>query len=142
MVRKTGRCLCGAVAFEAMFSDTRYGACHCGMCRRWTGGPFFARKADRLTITQGAGALLVYRSSEWAARVSCGTCGASLWYQMGEGEDATRIVAVGALDDQSDMVLASEIFIDCKPAGYALAGDLKRMTEAEVIAAFAPSSGA
>ncbi len=140
MITKTGQCLCGAVKFEAELKDATFGACHCGMCRRWTGGPMHAKDAEKLTVTAGQEALNSYNSSDWADRVSCGTCGSSLWYHLKKPE--MFIVAVGTFDDQSDMVMASEIFIDHKPGGYAFAGDLKQMTEAEVMAAFAPPEGA
>jgi len=136
MIRKTGGCLCGAVKFEAEMEDLSFGACHCGMCRRWVGGPFLAKEAETVTVTDGADELNAYRSSDWAERVSCASCGSALWYHLLEPE--MFAVSVGALDDVSDMTLTAEIFIDHKPAGYALAGDHKRMTEAEFMAAFAP----
>jgi len=48
-------------------------------------------------------------------------------------------LSAGTLDDFSNLELTSETFIDTKPAGYAFSGKTKKMTEAEVIAAFAPS---
>ena len=36
-----GSCLCGAVSLKTN-SKTEVEACHCGMCRRWGGGPFLA----------------------------------------------------------------------------------------------------
>ena len=38
---RTGRCLCGAVTFTCSDVD-EIDCCHCDMCRRWAGGPFFA----------------------------------------------------------------------------------------------------
>ena len=75
MIRKTGGCLCGAVKFEAEMEDLSFGACHCGMCRRWVGGPFLAKEAETVTVTDGADELNAYRSSDWAERVSCASCG-------------------------------------------------------------------
>ncbi|HEU0222459.1 MAG TPA: GFA family protein [Paracoccaceae bacterium] len=136
MLTKRGHCLCGAVAFEAEVEDGQYGACHCGMCRRWAGGPFFAKETEALGVTRGADKIVSYRSSDWAERAHCAVCGSNLWYYLVPKQQ--HIVAIGAFDDQSDMVLAAEIYIDHKPGGYALAGNLKRMTEAEVIAAVVP----
>ena len=34
----TGKCLCGAVGFEAQGVQTEIHVCHCSMCRRWNGG--------------------------------------------------------------------------------------------------------
>jgi len=42
MDTRTGRCLCGSVSFTATDIVHHHHACHCDMCRRWTGGPAFA----------------------------------------------------------------------------------------------------
>ena len=34
----TGGCLCGAARFELAEAPTSYGACHCGTCRKFSGG--------------------------------------------------------------------------------------------------------
>ena len=34
-----GQCLCGAVKFTVKNISNKVDACHCGMCRRWGGGP-------------------------------------------------------------------------------------------------------
>ena len=39
---KKGKCLCGAVHISATAMSKHVGACHCGMCRKWTGGPLLA----------------------------------------------------------------------------------------------------
>ena len=36
----TGGCLCGAVRWSASAPPRDIHHCHCGMCRRWTGGGF------------------------------------------------------------------------------------------------------
>ena len=41
-VKASGHCLCGAVKISASQASKSIGACHCGMCRRWTGGPWLA----------------------------------------------------------------------------------------------------
>ena len=35
-----GGCLCGAVEIEAKTLVAFVGACHCSMCRKWSGGHF------------------------------------------------------------------------------------------------------
>lgn len=47
-------------------------------------------------------------------------------------------VAAGLFDDQSLLRLSLQVFTDHKPAFYAFANDTKMMTEAEVIAIYAP----
>ena len=133
---RTGGCLCGAVKLRATLKEAGFGACHCGICRRWSGGaPFFAVQAD-VEVTQGADKATTYVSSEWAERAFCSVCGSNLWYRVtmpGPFEGAAH-VAWGALDDISGMALTSEVFIDDKPEGYDLAGDRPRMTGEELFA--------
>ena len=43
-------------------------------------------------------------------------------------------MSVGAFDDATPFELTREIFIDHKPAGYALAGEHPRLTEREILA--------
>ena len=50
MADKTGRCLCGAVTFTAKGVERHVHACHCGMCRRWAGGPGFVLSAESVAF--------------------------------------------------------------------------------------------
>ena len=139
---RTGSCVCGAVSFNITTPITETGACHCGMCRKWTGGVFLsvAVPPGGLEIT-GEEHLKVFASSPWAERASCNTCGSSLYYRVtAEGPYAgTSHVGFGTLDDVSGIPFTGEMYIDIKPEAYAFAGDGRHeMTEAEVIAMFAP----
>ena len=133
---RTGGCLCGAVKLRATLKEEGFGACHCSICRRWSGGaPFFAVQA-KAEVTEGADKVTVYASSDWAERAFCATCGANLWYRVtmpGPHQGAMHL-AWGALDDASGMALTSEVFIDEKPESYDLAGDRPRMTGEELFA--------
>jgi hypothetical protein len=130
----TGKCLCGAVRFTAKDVETHYHACHCGMCRRWTGGPGFFASVSNVEF-QGAENIQRYDSSEWAERGSCKRCGSNLFYYLKPTDQYS--ICVGAFDTPKNFELAGEIFIDHKPDGYEFAGDLPQQTEAEVLAAFA-----
>jgi hypothetical protein len=134
MTRMTGRCLCGKVTFVAEGVEPHSHACHCGMCRRWSGGaPFFGVSVSHVTFAGGEH-LRRYASSDWAERGFCTTCGSSLFYFL----KPTQLYTLGAgtFDDPSRFQLDREIFIDHKPQGYALAGDHPRLTEAEVFAEY------
>ena len=130
----TGRCLCGAVTFEADAVETGYHACHCGMCRRWSGGPLLAARVGGVTFA-GEDAPATHASSEWAERGFCRRCGSSLFYRL--RADGGFLLAVGAFDDQTPFTLDGEIFVDHKPAGYAFAGEHPRLSEEETMALFA-----
>ncbi len=114
----TGGCLCGAVRFEADDVPHEMGVCHCGQCRRWASGPYFAVRGDGVRF-EGEENLGRYRSSGWAERGFCRTCGSSLFYHM--LEEPFYMLAAGAFDDQSGFRLARQVFIDEKPAFYAFA---------------------
>ena len=77
-----------------------------------------------------------YRSSKWAERGFCRICGSNLFYTIVDSGE--YILAAGALDDQSDLTLDSQIFIDEKPAFYEFANETSNMTGAEVFAKYAP----
>jgi hypothetical protein len=132
----SGRCLCGAVRFTAEEVETDHHACHCGMCRRWSGGgPFFAAHV-RGVVFAGEEKLAIYESSEWARRGFCGACGTTLFYFLKPTQE--YMMSVGAFDDQGPFRLAREIFVDHKPPGYALAGEHPRWTEEETLARLGP----
>ena len=132
----TGQCLCGAVKFTAEDVDTHIHACHCSMCRNWTGGPMQAAQVGKVDFT-GEEFVKRYASSEWAERGFCTECGTSLFYRLKEPE--MYMLATGLFDDGEQFELAGEIFIDEKPSGYAFAGDHPRMTAAEFMASIGAS---
>ena len=72
-----------------------------------------------------------YDSSDWAQRGFCKNCGTHLFYRLKEGN--MIVVWAGAFDHNDGFEIASEIYIDSKPAGYNFAGDHPRMTEQEFL---------
>lgn len=133
MMSLKGKCLCGAVRYEAKHDHAEVGACHCGMCRAWTGGVNLAFEAKPGEIAfAGEDMIETYASSEWAERCFCRRCGSSLFYRL--KADGTMYVAAGSLETWDGARMTGEIFVDRKPAAYALAGEHPRMTEAEFFA--------
>lgn len=135
-----GRCLCGAVRVRAEPADPHLHACHCGMCRRWTGLAFAAFPAAPGTV-EATGPIRTRAFSDWAERAWCDECGSALWYEVtAEGPiKGTRHVAAGLFDDAGGLSLGSEIYIDIdrKSSGYAFAGEHPVKTQAEIEALFA-----
>lgn len=95
--------------------------------------------ADAISI-QGEDNLTVFRSSDWAERGFCKTCGSSLFYRVTAPGDhhGDYHIGLGTMDDADGLKFSSELFIDQKPDSYAFAGDAHKMTGAEVFAMFAP----
>jgi hypothetical protein len=94
----------------------------------------FAAAAEQVTF-EGEDNLGRYASSDWAERGFCRRCGSHLFYYL--KPDDLYSMCVGAFDDDSLFALAREIYVDNKPTGYAFAGDLERLTEAQVLAEYA-----
>jgi hypothetical protein len=131
----SGGCLCGAIRYNAVPQKLDMDVCHCGMCRRWSGGVFMAVPCSDVAIEDET-ELGAYVSSDWAKRQFCKTCGTSLFWRLREGGDHIA-VAFQSFDDTSSFAFVAEIFIDEKPPLYAFAGERPRLTGAEVMAKFA-----
>ncbi|MEM7445553.1 MAG: GFA family protein [Pseudomonadota bacterium] len=134
--QRTGQCLCGGVRISIGSARTHVGACHCNMCRRWSGGPLLAIDCDQDIKIEGDDNVRVYDSSPWAERAFCSLCGTNLFYRIKESQG--HIVLAGLFDDSDGFDLAAQIFIDEKPAYYAFANETKTMTGAEVFEMYAP----
>ena len=137
----SGSCLCGAVRYSISEIISETGACHCDMCRRWTGGVFLGVKVSKNGMeVSDDGALGVYASSPWAERAFCTKCGTSLWYRVTapgpmQGE---YHVGLGGFDAADGIALTGEIYVDRKPDGYSFAEETHKMTKAQTEAMFAP----
>ena len=134
--KATGQCLCGAVKITVSGDLKEVGVCHCGMCRRWSGGPLLGVDVGQDIEIEGKEHVTAYRSSDWAERAFCSKCGSNLYYRIVQADG--HILAAGLLDEQGGLEMTTQIFIDEKPAFYDFANETKNMTAAEVFALFAP----
>ena len=130
--------MCGAVTVTATRADPVIRACHCDMCRRWTSSMFMSVPTEPGSVVV-TGPAKVFRSSDWAERGFCETCGSALWYAT--VHDDHKNLAAGLFDNGAGNTLALEFFSDLKPQGYDLSGNHKRLTAAETTALFAPDQG-
>lgn len=128
----SGHCLCGAVSFTFEADEQHVDACHCGMCRRWGGGPSMSIKAAGQPSVTGGDNVVTYASSEWATRSFCGRCGTHLFYAA--PAFGYHGVSAGSIADAPTLTLTTEIFIDRKPDFYAFANATQKLTEAEFTA--------
>lgn len=136
-----GACLCGAVRLMLPAAVATSDACHCSMCRKLCGGgPMLALHAPggaKPAIT-GEENLRVYKSSDWAERAFCGTCGTPIWYHFVEG--GFYSLSAG-LFDPDGLTLEKQIFVEEKPDLYTLANKTRMLTGEEVVAEFEASQG-
>ena len=130
-----GRCMCGAVTLRVVPARDDLHACHCEMCRRWTGSALveIGVNDDGLEV---AGPVRTIASSDWAERAWCDACGSCLWYRVTLPGKEHYAVSAGLFDNAGGFALSKEIYIDCKPEGYAFAGERTRLTKRDVEAAW------
>ena len=125
-----GSCLCGAIRFSAQKVNKSVGACNCGMCRKWGGGPLLAVDSGCDVSFEGEEYISVFDSSDWAERGFCKKCGSHLFYRL--KESGQHIIPAGLFNDQDSFVFDHQVFIDKKPSYYSFANETSDMTEAEV----------
>lgn len=135
---QSGSCLCGSVRILAQSKSMRVGACHCSMCRKWTGGPLLAVECGDDVSFTGEANISTFDSSAWAVRGFCNKCGTHLFYKLKEHN--VYIVPVGLFDSNDDVIFDHQIFIEEKPPFYSFANETKNMTGAEVFAQYAGPS--
>ncbi len=132
-----GSCLCGSVQITAATMNQKFGACHCEMCRKWTGGPLMNVVCGSDVKFDGEEFINIYESSEWAERGFCKKCGSGLFYRI-KGKEQYHI-PLGLFEDSEDLTFNMQVFIDAKPDYYSFSNETKNMTKAEVFAAFGVS---
>ena len=87
-----GRCLCGAIEFEADGEAKWVAHCHCESCRRHTASPmatFVGFTANRFRFTKGTPK--VFESSPERLRSFCSDCGSPLTYHANWDPDGMHV---------------------------------------------------
>lgn len=137
--------MCGAVSFEISEVEAKFGACHCEMCRRWTGSALLGVSVkDENIIWRGVENIGEFQSSTWAKRAWCTKCGTGLFFKVtleGEYSGVTE-VPIGLLDDPNGFEMTNEIYIDHKPDSFAYVGEGRNvMTRQECVEKFSVLDG-
>lgn len=94
-----GKCLCGAVTFEARGQPLWSAVCHCESCRRATSSPvtaFVGFPRDQLRWTGDTPASYVH--SEKAERLFCKKCGSQLAYLSNTRTDQIDLYAASLIN--------------------------------------------
>ena len=76
-----GGCLCGQVRYEARGQPLNVRCCHCTLCQKAGGAPFFARAMFALGDVTLTGETLDHPTSDRVMRRSCARCGALVFSQ-------------------------------------------------------------
>jgi len=119
-----GRCLCGGVQFVAQHTSASVGACHCGLCRRWGGGPLLALDGEGPEF-QGSEHIAVFATSPRAERGFCAICGTHLFIRIPR---TGRYIFPAGLFELGAAHFDHQIFIDEKPSYYGFANQTRELT--------------
>ncbi len=131
-LKRTGKCLCGAVKYEVELHELKAHICHCTICQKWAGSSSFSIHCKNWTI-DGENNVTWFDSSGDAQRGFCKTCGSHLFFRTLDGNYQG---VTAALDDIEGLSIGEHIFIDFKPPYYDFVDDAPRLTEAEFLAQF------
>lgn len=129
-----GSCLCGAVQLTIKAMSQQIGACHCNMCRQWSGGPLLAVDCGDDVVLAGDENIAVFNSSDWAERGFCRQCGTHLFYRLKQNQQ--HFIPVGLLTESDTLVFDHQVFIDEKPSYYDFANKTHNMTGQELFDQF------
>ena len=130
----SGDCMCGAVSVSFPVERDVFAACHCGMCRKWGGGPALTVEGNKNVTMKGEEFITVYSSSESAERGFCKCCGTHLFYRL--KNESFYSYPLGLLNEADRLKFSMQIFIDRKPENYSFQNQTELMTEAQVFAKY------
>jgi hypothetical protein len=94
-----GGCLCGQVRWAASGEPANIRVCHCRLCQRATGGPFFARAIFLEGGFEWSGAVTRWSTSPRIDRLSCARCGTPMFAEPKDAP-ARMGVSLATLDDR------------------------------------------
>ncbi|HEX3915926.1 MAG TPA: GFA family protein [Caulobacteraceae bacterium] len=124
-----GGCLCGAVRFEARGAPENVRVCHCRLCQRAMGAPFFARAlfpAEQVALT---GEIARYNTSPELARLFCPTCGTRIGAARQDDQWGANVaLALACFDDPEALTPDAHFFTGSK-LSWVATGDLPPWSE-------------
>src|SRR3990170_3184059 len=120
MNKLTGRCLCGAIAYEINGELGPIVNCHCSKCRRWHGAAFRTRSAvesKKFKWLQGEEHLSKYHSSDRIIKTFCSICGSNLISILEDNPDYIGL-PIGGLEQDPGTRPLMNIFVGSKAPWY------------------------
>jgi hypothetical protein len=107
-----GGCLCGAVRFKVEGEPLNVRACHCRICQRVMGSPFFARAQFNQQAISVEGPTASWPSSANGVRVFCPKCGTRFMSRRLDGTVAG--MALATFDDRNAFAPTEHIWVSEK----------------------------
>ncbi|WP_291853983.1 GFA family protein [Bradyrhizobium sp.] len=124
---REGGCLCGAVRFRAEGEPANVRICHCRICQKAMGSPFFARALFDQRALAVEGETARYPSSPALDREFCKNCGTRLFSRRTNG---TMVgVALAVFDDRNAFAPTEHIWVSEKMAWVRLDDGLPQYRE-------------
>lgn len=120
-----GRCLCGAVTWQAHAAPNWQGNCHCRSCRRANAAPFVGYIAIANDALSLHGRLDSFSSSPGVERAFCATCHTPIFYRSQRWPDETHMMAA-TLEDPDQYRPQAEFHMDDSLSDFARSKDLPR----------------
>ena len=123
-----GSCLCGAVRFRAEGAPINVRVCHCRLCQKSMGAPFFARALFPQTAVTLEGPTGGYSTSDRIARVFCRRCGTRIGSWRTDGTAAG--VALALFHDRDAFSPTEHIWVSEKIDWVRISDQLPQFPEA------------
>lgn len=123
-----GGCLCGAVRFSCRGEPLNVRVCHCRICQKAHGAPFYARALFAQDQVEFVGPVARYPSSSRIDRLFCETCGARLASWRTDGSAVG--VALALFDDRDAFRPTEHIWVSEKVAWLRLDDGLPQHPQA------------
>lgn len=131
MQKLTGKCLCGAIAYEINGELGPIVNCHCSMCRRWHGAAFRTRctvESKYFKWLQGEEHLSKYHSSKSVIKTFCKICGSNLISLYEDKPDYIGL-PIGGLEQDPGSRPIAHIFVGSKSPWYEITDNLPQFKE-------------
>ena len=93
-----GGCLCGQVRWAATAPPANVRVCHCRLCQKATGGPFFARAIFLADTIRWSGEVTRWPTSPRIDRLACARCGTPMFAEP-KDPPARLGVSLATLDE-------------------------------------------
>lgn len=107
-----GGCLCGAIRYETEAQPINIRACHCRICQKATGAPYYARVMAPLDQVKVMGDVGWFASSSDVRRGFCRNCGTTLFTERAASN--AMGLTMGSLDEPARFAPTDHIWLSSK----------------------------
>ena len=120
-----GRCLCGAIQYQAQKVSDKMGHCHCTMCRKFHGAAFATYGAalkNDFSWLKGEAELQTFKAENGTKRRFCKRCGSSLVFESAQ-ENGLVEFSLATLDVAPSLAPDAHIYTGSKVPWFSIAED-------------------